>query len=231
MVANEVLNNPVLSLKAKGLFSYLFSKPDTWDFSADRIQNECAEERKTILRVLKELEEAGYLERQKLPSGRVSYYLKYSVEPKSHIGTETKRHGGKVVPISNTDSDSNKEQNSNSVSAASRVASKDIQECLDLFQAVNPSHERLFSNKTQRAACERLIAKYGRPKVEGMIRALPGIIVQKTAPRITTPYMLEARLGELVAFVQQNRGALAGGGKGKQIIGLRKKHHTLIISS
>ena len=29
MVANEVLKDPKLSFKAKGLYAYLFSKPDT----------------------------------------------------------------------------------------------------------------------------------------------------------------------------------------------------------
>jgi len=39
-VSNRVLTDVRLSWKSKGLYAYLFSKPDNWNFSADRIKNE-----------------------------------------------------------------------------------------------------------------------------------------------------------------------------------------------
>lgn len=40
IVSNFLLNDKTLSFKAKGLFAYLFSKPDDWDFSVERIDLE-----------------------------------------------------------------------------------------------------------------------------------------------------------------------------------------------
>ncbi len=78
MVANDVLYRDDISLKAKGLFAYLFSKPDGWDFAARRIANECVEEYKAILAGLRELEKAGLLKRQKQGDGRMDYLIEYS---------------------------------------------------------------------------------------------------------------------------------------------------------
>ena len=65
-VSNVILNDKCLSAKAKGVYCYLFSKPDNWDFSSERIANEFSDGEKSIRSALKELEDAGYLERQKL---------------------------------------------------------------------------------------------------------------------------------------------------------------------
>jgi phage replication O-like protein O len=74
---------------------------------------------------------------------------------------------------------------------------------LGLFKNINPSYERFFSNKTERACMDRLIKKYGEVKVENMILALPGIVSKKYAPQITTPYALEAKLGDLLMFMKK----------------------------
>ena len=74
-VPNNVLWDSNLSFQAKGLWAYINSKPPNWDFSANRMSNETKEGRKSVLKGLKELEEAGYLFRRKLPSGRVVYKI------------------------------------------------------------------------------------------------------------------------------------------------------------
>jgi len=123
MVANEVLCRTDISLKAKGLFAYLFSKPDGWDFAGERIAWEMKESRKSVLTALKELENSELLSRKKQPNGRVVYVLKYSSQspesglwlddPKSQKGTVPKGHGAKRGPISNKDSKSNKDSEIN----------------------------------------------------------------------------------------------------------------------
>lgn len=70
-VPNNILWNPTLSMKAKGLWAYIKSKPPHWDFSAERIAKETKESRKSILSGLQELDGSGFLLRQRLPSGRV----------------------------------------------------------------------------------------------------------------------------------------------------------------
>lgn len=62
---NSLINDKTISLKAKGLFAYIESKPDDWDFSAKRISNSLKEGIDAINDALKELEIAGYLIRQR----------------------------------------------------------------------------------------------------------------------------------------------------------------------
>ena len=79
-----------------------------------------------------------------------------------------------------------------------------IQSFINLFNKINPSYQRLFGNATERACAARLIKQYGYEKMEKTLIALPDILGQPYAPRITTPYELEKNLGKLLQFVQQN---------------------------
>lgn len=85
-MANSVLNNPKLSLRAKGLFAYIYGKPPGWEFAAWRIAKENLEGRDAIKTTLIELEKAGYLTRKKLTTGRVQFNLIFKNVPK--IGEE-----------------------------------------------------------------------------------------------------------------------------------------------
>ena len=84
-------------------------------------------------------------------------------------------------------------------------AGNEINELMALFKSVNPSYERLFSNKTQRAALQRLVKKWGYEKVEAMIKYLPKIFGKPYAPTITTPHQLESKLANLISYIKQNR--------------------------
>lgn len=90
--------------------------------------------------------------------------------------------------------------------AIQRIAyKKEIDFLIDLFKDVNPTYERLFGNTTQRASLERLVKKFGREQIESMIRFLPKIFGKLYAPRISTPYQLEQKLADLMAYIQQER--------------------------
>lgn len=62
---NELLYNPEISLRAKGLYGYIQAKPDGWNFSAERISHESKEGLHAVRMALVELEKFGYLERIK----------------------------------------------------------------------------------------------------------------------------------------------------------------------
>lgn len=110
-IVNELLNDKSISFQAKGIYAYLFSKPDDWDFSAERIAEESSDGRKAVLSSLRELESVGWISRKKLSTGRVEYRLHCSKEPESPNGTlglfpETKvpkRHRAQTALISNKD--------------------------------------------------------------------------------------------------------------------------------
>jgi len=82
---------------------------------------------------------------------------------------------------------------------------KTTNELIYMFKEVNPSYKRLFMNKSQRKALERMVAEHGEVKVENMIAYLPKLIGEKYAPVITTPVALEYKLGSLIAYIQRNK--------------------------
>ncbi|MDO4961027.1 MAG: helix-turn-helix domain-containing protein [Eubacteriales bacterium] len=64
-MSNYHLRDKQLSLKAKGLLSFCLSLPDTWDYSIMGLVAVCKEGRDCIMSTLRELEEAGYLKRDR----------------------------------------------------------------------------------------------------------------------------------------------------------------------
>lgn len=137
MVANEVLYRPDLSWKAKGLYAYLFSKPDGWDFSGDRIVKEGSDGRKVIFASLKELEKIGLLDRKRQKDGRMDYLLKYSerqkdaenpTEPFALFGQLPKRSMTKTGSVSNKDEESNKDKDIAAVAAKEWILEEKLKE-------------------------------------------------------------------------------------------------------
>lgn len=76
-VPNELLNNPDITFKAKGLFAYLNSKPEDWDFSVDSIARQNKEGLDAIRTALQELEHHGYLVRQKYQNDKGHWEIDY----------------------------------------------------------------------------------------------------------------------------------------------------------
>ncbi len=61
---NSLLNNPSISLKAKGLYAFMQGKPNGWKFSVERMAEQLKEGEKAIRNALHELEQAGYLRKE-----------------------------------------------------------------------------------------------------------------------------------------------------------------------
>lgn len=125
MVANEILYRSDLSLRAKGLFAYLFSKPNGWDFAGDRIVKETTDGRKAVYSALKELESQGLLKRQRQSDGKMEYSLEYAdtqmtakgkrvdEKPNALLGHVPKRQRAVKGSISKMELLSNKDRESN----------------------------------------------------------------------------------------------------------------------
>ena len=107
------------------------------------------------------------------------------------------------------------ENNTAARGAALKGEGSMINEAMQGFESVNPSYTRLYPNKAQREALGRLIRAHGLEKVKSVIEFLPKSNAHKFAPTITTPLQLEARLGDLFAWAQKQRG---GSEKGKEFI-------------
>jgi len=81
-----------------------------------------------------------------------------------------------------------------------------INDFINLFKEVNPSYEKFFKNKTQRAACERLLKKYGLEKAGGMVKYLPIINADKYAKgKSISPLQLEDNLALIISHYKSNQ--------------------------
>lgn len=64
-IANGALRDKTLTLRARGLLAMMLSYPPGWSISSERLALGCIEGRDAVRKVLRELEEHGYLVREK----------------------------------------------------------------------------------------------------------------------------------------------------------------------
>lgn len=62
-ISNDLINDPRLSLRAKGLLCYLISKPVTWNLNVNHLYKTCKEGKDAIYSTINELIESGYIVR------------------------------------------------------------------------------------------------------------------------------------------------------------------------
>lgn len=100
-VINSLLNDTELSLKAKGLYAYMDSKPDGWNFTIISMSKQLLEGTDAIKSGLRELKNKGYLEYTKKIDGYGEYTLTDGIAPKvdnPHVENPKK---GKPTRINN----------------------------------------------------------------------------------------------------------------------------------
>ncbi len=77
---NELLNDSSISLKAKGLYVFIQSKPEDWVFSLDRIAYQNKDGKDSVRNAIYELVEAGYLTKEKVFNGNGGSLSIYKIE-------------------------------------------------------------------------------------------------------------------------------------------------------
>jgi hypothetical protein len=185
------------------------------------IAEELAIGERSVRNYLKQLEEWNLIVIEKARSERGTFFHnvywlidKSEWKPKpsaNHAdGTESTKPSARddrnqrhVMPYKDTH-DKNTHNKEAHLSNAS-VAMEGLNEIISLFKSLNPSYERLFSNKTERAAAERLAKKMGREDLEMVIGFAARANSLPYAPTITTPYELEKNLGKLQAFYNKEK--------------------------
>lgn len=63
IISNSALNDSRLSLKAKGLWAFIMTKPDKWNINGRGLATQLKEGKAAIYSSMNELEKAGYLKR------------------------------------------------------------------------------------------------------------------------------------------------------------------------
>lgn len=92
LLPNQLLQDPNISLKAKGLMAYMLSVPEDWDYSISGLAAKCREGKTAVRAAITELMEAGYITRTlaRTEDGRLDGY-EYTVyeEPQPSSGNPT----------------------------------------------------------------------------------------------------------------------------------------------
>lgn len=108
-IKNSVISE--LPCELLGLYVYIYSKPDDWDFSAHRIATDLKMHRNTCDKYIKQLEDLGYIQRERLATGKMVYYINYDKKPMHKKATGEKSHRGEIVLISNKENKQIKKDN------------------------------------------------------------------------------------------------------------------------
>ena len=86
-IPNELLNDKDLSWKAKGLFCYMASKPDNFNFTVQSLATQFNTGRVTIFSAMDELKIKGWLTWFKRSDGKGKYQLTTTLLPKAEKQT------------------------------------------------------------------------------------------------------------------------------------------------
>ena len=143
-ISNEILNSKDLSFKAKGIYAYMYSKPDGWNFTLRSMAKQVKEGKEAISKGIDELKEAGLVEYTKNNDGSGTYKFFHTFEreepdPENQDQPNPENPNmGKSERISNKDTNSNKDK---------KIKQKEI-----------PIYYKLYSNKVK-----ELTKEYGLP--------------------------------------------------------------------
>lgn len=113
-VPNALLNDSELSFKAKGIYSYLYSKPDGWVFYNDAILKETTDGLNSFQSGIKELIKANWLTKRQviLENGRfggIEFELMHNIEK---VPTDTLKNELKSVDLPSSENPSSEKPSS-----------------------------------------------------------------------------------------------------------------------
>lgn len=145
IVPNQVLNSLEISLAAKGMYAYMKSKPDNWNFTIRSMAKQLKEGQTAISSAVKELRACGLVSYQKQNDGTGIYFVHASIpdeNPKPENPDQAFPMLGKPKRISKTDLSSKKE--------GSEYMSDEVEQAFNLFwsaglkKASKPSGQKAF---------------------------------------------------------------------------------------
>lgn len=116
IMSNYHLRDKNLSLKAKGLLSFMLSLPDDWDYSLNGLCSICKEQETAIKSTLKELKRTGYLVIDKVRGDKGYFEYVYNiyeqpVEIEQEKHPEVENPPMDIPPLENDTQINTKEQN------------------------------------------------------------------------------------------------------------------------
>jgi hypothetical protein len=173
-IANEVLNNSELSFKAKGIYAFMMSKPDDWNFTIRSMSKQVKDGEDGIKTGIKELKDLGYVVYEKHKNGTGTYHLKLHVnsatKPKVQNPHKASEHQkgksprreiplkGKSTRISNKEPSSNKDSSNNKDSHTEQAQTQ--------AEIINSFHPNETSANTLREKCPNISKRQALDMIE-----------------------------------------------------------------
>ena len=103
VINNSILNDTSLKWEDKGLFTYLWSQSDEWDFYAKEVAKHSPDSEDKVYKILRKLEEHGYLLRQRQRNNKgqlkANKWLLSETPRQKWISMYKKRTDKKEAPI------------------------------------------------------------------------------------------------------------------------------------
>lgn len=160
---NKLIKDDHLSWKARGIFIYLWSMPDDWNFYVDEVAKHSKNSVGALQSGLSELEKFGYLKRIRLHGkdghfSRMAWELSdtgdFTINPETHSMENTingKTHRMENRPLLNTNNTNKKEtlNKKNTKDILSSSHSTAVSEIVDYLNSKIGTHYRPTSRKTQ----------------------------------------------------------------------------------
>ena len=136
MVFNNVIHDKRLSFKSIGLFSYMFSKPDNWNFTIKSIASQVKDGEASIKSAMEELKEFSYLKYTKHSDGTGTYHLYY--DPNVENPNVEKAIEGKSPPINKIDIPNKKE--------VSNLSENDVSNAFEVIWKEHKEYRKRYGN-------------------------------------------------------------------------------------
>lgn len=210
-IPNKLVNDKNISLKAKGLFAYMEGKPVDWEFSVRKLSLCLKESSDSIASGLKELEDSGYLVRNKVQDNQGYWQVHYILQDGTMVHENpVLENPSKENPVSGKTPNiiiknkqkkevTNKEINTNVLAKASKYGKPEINDCFLKWKEIvgYPITSKTAANRN---ACNNLIRKHTVEGVERLIRGVAKTQEDKFAPRISDFITLQAKQNDLLAW-------------------------------
>lgn len=162
-VPNQIIEDPSLSWKAKGIYLYLISKPTDWEFYMNHLKKQSTDGVTALRKGIKELEDAGYLVREKKYDPKTNQILGFKwILPSVQVFRKTgnpsdgKPDSRETYTHTNTDS-----TNTNITNTYSKY--------VDLWNECNGTKLRITDGK--RNQIKARLKKFTEAEIESAIKA------------------------------------------------------------
>lgn len=137
IMSNHHLQNKNLSLKAKGLLSYMLSLPEDWDYSLAGLEANCKESKTALTTALHELKQNGYVIIEKMyanqtKSKRIEYVYNIFEEPHLEPGIHKQDTENQYLDFQ--DVDFNTQQNTNKQIIKEQIDKNDKTKSSNIFE-------------------------------------------------------------------------------------------------